>query len=306
MKRFFTLLLLIISQSIFSQQIISFEESEGYTLGNLNNQNEWEVTEGSDGILTNQVISDEQAQDGVFSFKNAFEPDYDFQWLPIFGAAKALDTPLSYENLTISYDVLVTEQLGADFEFTAYGIENEEFTPVMGVGIENQGQIYVIISEDYDFNYLDGITWNINQWYNIKAEISTTEIKYYIDNELVYTGSNFSQLDISGINMLHNNYGGDAYYDNITFAEEELTTNTITKNSFVVYPNPVKDNIKLNTPKNEVIHSVEIISMGGQKVLNKKLTNSNRSLNLSNLANGTYILKVNTNENTYHKRIIKK
>jgi len=75
---------LSLSLNTFAQQTISFEESEGYSLGTIHNQNDWEVTEGSDGILTNQVISDEQAQDGVFSFKNAYEPDYDFQWLPIF------------------------------------------------------------------------------------------------------------------------------------------------------------------------------------------------------------------------------
>lgn len=180
-------------------------------------------------------------QDGVYSFKNAYEPDFDFQWLSIFGAAKAFDTPLTYENLTISYNILVTEQLGADYEFTAYAIENEEFTPVLGVGVENQGQFYVIVSEDYDFAYIEGAYWNANEWYTIKIEISSNEISYYINNELVYTGVNFSQLDISGINMLHNNYGGSAYYDNIITTYEDLSVSTINQKFLVTYPNPVKD-----------------------------------------------------------------
>lgn len=66
-----TFLLFFLSFIGFSQQTISFEENEGFSLGNLNNQNDWEVTEGSDGVLTNQVISNEHASDGSYSFKNA-------------------------------------------------------------------------------------------------------------------------------------------------------------------------------------------------------------------------------------------
>ncbi|MDQ7916802.1 T9SS type A sorting domain-containing protein [Mesonia sp. MT50] len=303
MKKISLLLLLTLSFSVFAQENISFEESEGFTLGNINTQNDWEVTEGSDGILTNQVISDEQAQDGVFSFKNAYEPDYDFQWLPIFGAAKALDNPLSYENLTISYDILVTEQLGADFEFTAYAVNNEEFTPVMGIGVENQGQFYAIVSEDYDFAYIENVSWNANEWYTIKVEISSSEIAYYINNELVYTGVNFSQLDVSGINMLHNNYGGDAYYDNIILTHEDLSVPAVDKKSLVAYPNPVKNQIHIDLPSHEVIQHVEVISMTGQSVFSKSIANA--SIDLSSLEKGTYILKVDTNENTYRKTVLK-
>lgn len=39
MKKIYTLGLLLFASSIFAQETISFEESEGYTLGNIQNQN---------------------------------------------------------------------------------------------------------------------------------------------------------------------------------------------------------------------------------------------------------------------------
>jgi len=226
-----------------------------------------------------------------------------FNGYPFFGAAKTFDTPLSYENLIISYSILVTEQLGADFEFTAYAIENEEFTPVMGIGVENQGQFYAIVSEDYDFAYIENVSWNANEWNNLKAVIFENEIEYYLNDQLIYTGNNFSQLDVSGINMLHNNYGGDAYYDNIILTHEDLSVTAVEKKSLVAYPNPVKDQIHIDFSSQEVIQHIEVISITGQSVLSKSI--SNASIDLSSLAKGAYILKVDTDKNTYRKTILK-
>ena len=127
MKKIYLFAFTFIGSLLWAQVHISFEQNEGYTLGNLHNQNGWEVTESSDGLVENQVISDEYASEGSFSFKNGNEPDYDFQWFPIFGGAFEFESPISSEvEFSISYDVRVTGQNGADFEFTLYGI-NEEF-----------------------------------------------------------------------------------------------------------------------------------------------------------------------------------
>src|SRR5690606_24243910 len=155
MKVIYFLGLSLMASMLMAQETISFESSEGFSLDNLHNQNGWEVTEGLDGILTNQIITDEEASDGIYSFKNAYEPDYDFQWLPIFGAAKSFTEALSFEEFSISYDIMVTQKLGADFEFTAYGINDvEEFNPIAGLGMENRGMIYIISSIDYNFEYI--------------------------------------------------------------------------------------------------------------------------------------------------------
>ena len=69
MKNFYLTALLLVGTFISAQVNISFESSEGYSLGNLHDQNGWEVTESSSGIIQNQTVSDAQSSDGSFSFK---------------------------------------------------------------------------------------------------------------------------------------------------------------------------------------------------------------------------------------------
>ena len=287
----------------FAQQTISFESSEGYTLGTIHGQNGWEVTEGSDGLIQNQVITNSQASDGTFSFKNANEPSFGDQWFPIFGAVKTFATPLDHTNLTFSYDVKATAKLGADFEFVLYSINaDDEFTPVAGVGIENRGFIYLINDANYGFEYAIA-EWTPNVWVNIKIEVSATQIKYYVDNVLQNTIANFSQLDVLGFNMLHNNYGNDAYYDNFVITSSDLSVNPFQENSVAVYPNPAIDVISIAVSDDLQINEVSIYNIAGQEVLK---TNQTDSINVSGLATGTYFLKATSaNGNILTKKIIK-
>jgi len=302
-KNYFLLLAIVSVNALFAQQNISFETSEGYTLGSLNEQNGWEVTLGSDGFLSNQVVSDEKASEGSFSFKNAFEPTFDDQWFPIFGGSKIFDTPIDYANFTISYDVLATAKLGSDFEFILFAInENEEFTPVAGVGIENRGMIYLTKDENYDFDYAEAV-WNANEWVNVKIEVSTNEIKYYINNVLQQTIPNFSQLNIAGFNMLHNNYGADAYYDNFVITTGNLATTTFDKADFSVYPNPVASELSIQLPVNTIIAEAVIYNLAGQQVLQ---SNQNH-IDVCSLPSGAYFLKATaTNGAAFTRKIIKK
>lgn len=293
---------LLLSGFAFAQTQISFESSEGFTLTSIHTQNAWEVSEGSDGVLQNQIISDEQASDRSFSFKNSHEDAFGSQWLPIFGAAKAFDTPRDYKDLVISYDIYITEKNGADFEFTAYAEGQEVFSPVAGIGLENRGYIYVIVDENYGTEYTDeSIAWNINTWHNIKIEITENNIKYYLDNNLIYTGNNFTQLDVYGINMLHNNYGGSAYYDNINIEEGTLNTQQNKLDSFSFYPNPAKDYIHITSAGNS-IENVKVFSITGKEIINSV---HKSFINTSALNKGTYLLEVTQNGNTTRKLFIK-
>lgn len=293
----------ISSSLVFAQQSISFESTEGYAVGTIHGQNGWEVTEGSDGLIQNQVITNEHASNGTFSFKNAYEPSFNEQWFPIFGAVKTFDTPLDHTNLTVSYDVKASAKNGADFEFVLYSIDaNDEFTPVAGVGIENRGYIYTIKNAYYGFDYATA-EWTPNVWVNIKIEISATEIKYYVDNVLQNTVANFTGLDVLGFNMLHNNYGNDAYYDNFVITSSNLGVNPFEKVSVNTYPNPAKDVISIAVPDDVQITQVTVYNITGQQVLT---TNQTQNINVSQLASGTYLLKATSvNGTTLTKKIIK-
>ncbi|MBC8643358.1 T9SS type A sorting domain-containing protein [Flavobacterium lindanitolerans] len=304
MKKIQTLLLALASTTLWAQQTISFETSEGYQLGTLHQQNGWEVTEGSAGFVTNQTVSNEAASTGSYSFKNAYEPSFDWQYFPIFGASKIFDAPKSYNNFTISYDVMATAKLGSDFEFTLFAIDsNEEYVPVAGVGIENQGYIYLI----KDINYSSDRAvpeWAPNQWVNIKIEVTATEIKYYINNTLEKTLANFTELNIVGFNMLHNNYGNNAFYDNFVITSENTGTKPFEAISYSVYPNPAQDIVSIELPANTTLSETAIYSITGQKVIH---TEGSQTINVSSLSAGTYFLKGLTTDGTsFTKKLIKK
>lgn len=306
MKNIYLLSFLVLFTFVSRAQThISFEENEGYELGSIHEQMGWEVTESdADGFIQNQVISSEEANDGEWSFKNGYEPDYDWQFFPIFGATQLFEEPIDYtQGFTISYDILVTDQLGSDFEFMLFGTnEDDEWSPIAGVGTENRGFFYFTKDENYDFEYAE-TEWNPNEWNTIKVVVTENEIEYYINNNLEYSLDNFSHLDIQGFNMLHNNYGADAYYDNFVYHAGELGVPSNLKDSFTFYPNPVEGNIQL---EGENLQNAEIgiYSLLGQEVLKTDFTDQ---LNLSRLEAGVYILKITkASGESISKKLIKK
>lgn len=303
MRNIYTVLILLLFTATLQAQItISFEEEESYELGSLHDQNAWEVTESQgEGVLANQVVSSEMASDGSFSFKNAYEPDYDFQWLPIFGAAKAFDTPLDHTDFTLTYDVLVTDTMGADFEFAIYTVVDDEYMPVAGVGMEFTGGMYVIKNEDYQSDPIDA-EWEPNTWVTVKIEVNEEEIKYYVEEELMYTLDNFSQSDIYGMNILHNNYGNDAYYDNIRITSSTLGIEEQEFENIKLYPNPTSDFIILQLQGNQNLKEVTIYNIIGKEVSTQK----NNKVDLRFLPSGTYILKVSLADGqSFMRKVIK-
>ena len=286
---YYSICLLMAHSFTNAQQNFSFETSEGYTLGTINNQNGWEVTEGRDGFLTNQIITNERASEGIYSFKNGYQSEYNPQWTAIFGGSKAFETPYSYNEFTISYDVYVTQRNGADFDFNLYGInDNEEYVPIVGIGMENRGYIYIVKNTDYEFEYADaGENWPINQWNNVKVEVNSTEIKYYLNNNLIHTTPNYSQVEIIGLTLLHNNYGGNAYYDNFKINETSMNTSEVVNGNVSLYPNPVQNNSFVSTT--DQIQTIEIYNVLGQL---EASSNNLKEINTNNLKAGNYIAKI--------------
>ena len=309
MKKIYTLLFIASITTTQAQQIYSFETSEGYVLGNLNKQNGWEVSEAGDGkIINNQIVTNELASDGMYSFKNGDQTDYGDQWFPIMGASKAFEKSVDYKNFTITFDAYVNKRNGADFEFTLYTIntETDEFYPVAGFGMENRGYLYVVKDINYGFDYADDAKdWPINKWNNFKIEVSESDIKYYLNSKLIYTGNNFTKLNINGFTMLHNNYGGDAYYDNFKITSDNLTTNNINQQELKIYPNPIKDYLGIDANFQNQISSIEIINTLGQVIL--KENNVTNKIETNNLQAGIYIVKIILKDGkTINRKIIKK
>lgn len=305
MKNLYFLAAALFCSTISAQNQISFETSEGYELGSIKGQNSWQITEDADGnFVENQVVSAENFSAGIYSFKNGYTDAYGGQMFPIIGAQKSFDQPLDYNDTTISFDVLVTETDGSNFEMAAYGISaDEEYYPIFDLAFDYSGTLHVITSIDYDMEDT-GISWQPNQWYSVVVKVSTNEIKYFIDGTLIYTTPNFTQINLLGMNFLHDNYGGDAYIDNIKINETNMSVSNVKKGNLAVYPNPVKNSLNFNLPHGEAVSVIRIHNIAGQTVIDRKL--STPAINLEPLKAGAYIITVTTNKGTsYSSKFIK-
>ena len=75
-------------------------------------------------------------------------------------------------------------------------------------------------------------------------------------------------------------------------------------NSLNVYPNPTKGNITIELPENfNDEYNIDVYSLSGAKVLTKLINKNNNSINLENLNNGLYIIRLENNGEIYSQKI---
>ena len=136
------------------------------------------------------------------------------------------------------------------------------------------------------------------------------------------TGSSIFSLTHDGINTARTsnlvNLNPDTYYfiisesNNQTGSYEFKVTPQATlgieninfENEVSLYPNPTKNaiNIKLNNYQNV---SVALYDLGGRLILEQELNSEISTVNISHLQNGMYLLKINANNQSITKRVIK-
>ncbi|WP_370214830.1 DUF7619 domain-containing protein [Mesoflavibacter profundi] len=88
-----------------------------------------------------------------------------------------------------------------------------------------------------------------------------------------------------------------------TWTTKFLETTDYNNDSFKVFPNPVTNLISIKS--NTLISEIEVISILGKKVLTKKVNSVDTSINLNELTNGMYLLKLKSNNKDRIFKIIK-
>ncbi|MFT6689440.1 MAG: hypothetical protein ACJAX7_002474 [Saprospiraceae bacterium] len=85
--------------------------------------------------------------------------------------------------------------------------------------------------------------------------------------------------------------------------EENLSSNEFSSNAVSIYPNPSKDEINVELPNNVDLENITLFNLLGKKVKTEIIDQN--TLNIAQLASGTYILVVKTSFGVIRKRIIK-
>ena len=125
-----------------------------------------------------------------------------------------------------------------------------------------------------------------------------------MNNVLETSIAKFNDIDVVGINFLHNNYGHDAYYDNLIFTMDDLGVADLNLNkNLKIYPNPFTEMIKISL-ESDNITSIQVYDIAGRLVAENK---GMQEINLKQLTVGNYILQVFTESGKrFSKKVLKK
>ena len=171
------------------------------------------------------------------------------------------------------------------------------------------GPIFQGYANDYDF----GGTYNANTWQHLVVSYNGTAVKMYMNGALLGTRNYSLNTGVSDF-KLGNNTTTIAFDDlkiyNYVLSDAEITNlytnNTLSTSDFnqnksevKFYPNPAHDVLTIETALE--IQSIEIFTVQGQKVL----STNQKQINVSDLAAGMYMVKIQDAENnSISKKII--
>ncbi|MCK7590311.1 T9SS type A sorting domain-containing protein [Subsaxibacter sp. CAU 1640] len=289
-------LIIIVFETGFAQQTISFEGSEGYYNGDINGQNGWVVTgDGSGGFVVNQVVTSDGATDGTNSLKIA--NDNRFGWQsngPIIGGFYNYSSPIPYQNAVISGDIYIDDVTGdsSDYRFGTVSTTAGYYTSI--IQFVYTGEVAALVGDT--FVDVTGFTWAVQTWYNIRIEIGTTNITYYIDDAVVATGALGPNQanNIEQVRFLHDNYTdtGFAYLDNFRTNDEPTAgVNEFLPNVFNHSYNTDTDVLTLKS-SNLSFNNIEVYNLLGQSVMIRELSQTIEDVNLSSLQDGIYVANI--------------
>ena len=138
-----------------------------------------------------------------------------------------------------------------------------------------------------------------------------------LDFSVLYKGSHGDGHDVA--TLIHTNLGnfdfsvlfkggsGDgndvANLLSSTLSVEEIEE--LVKLDILLYPNSANHIVTIKANKETIITSVEIFNVAGQKI-NAHLSNSNSTINVSNLSDGMYLLKIVSKNGVVSKKLIVK
>ncbi len=309
MKKITLLFALLVASTGFAQttETISFESSEGYTLGALSGQNDWGVTPE----VTSQIsVVDDISTDGdnslfIEGLNNPFVDQS--QNIALVGAFSELYS-LNNDLVVVEFDIYLTDVAdedndSSDFAFQLQSTVEELITS--RIVFDFQDNIAIVESGATGPVFTEIGTFEREEWISVKLihKFEDNEIEYYINDELLHTGDVWNAESINQVVILFDNFDSSAYIDNISLSDDESLSNEefIANNEFVHYTNHGRLYMQANVNLTEAM----IFDMAGRQVLTEQINNAKGSIDLNLLSTGMYIVKVATENANHSFKIVK-
>ena len=170
-----------------------------------------------------------------------------------------------------------------------------------------------------------------NKWVHVAVTLSPTSAKLYIDGVLdtESTSVTIRPLDFKPVlnyigrsrftDPLFNGYVDDFRIYNYALSDTEIAlisnlssgTNTIKSDSeryLSVYPNPVSEVLKIrnSSANNTLKTNLSLSDISGKTVLNRTINQEFTEINVSELPEGVYFLRLNNSKETLIQKVVVK
>ena len=143
----------------------------------------------------------------------------------------------------------------------------------------------------------------------IEIPVGAIQYKFTIDDWLDQENFDGTETCIDPVNDgFFNRYyeaNADATLATVCFASCEACVGGLTENDFAqinLYPNPTEGLVSVQSE--EIILSLEVMDINGKVVFSHEMFTNEYALDLSALIKGTYILKIKSEKNSFHKKLI--
>ena len=184
--------------------------------------------------------------------------------------------------------------------------------------IDDYAEYPVFISQSgiYDLNFRVAAQWQSGRIELSLIENGTSEILGLFNLPVTggwqswVTSANEINLEagVYTLKLRVDQSGFNLNWMEFLYSDSNLSTNISesTMPYISLYPNPFNSSITLKTTLNNKIYNVTLFDISGRIIIVKKDINStSKKINLSNLTNGSYFLKINTGSGEIVKKIIK-
>jgi hypothetical protein len=294
----FTVFLVAFTLKTEAQDLnISFESTEGFTLGEINGQNGW-VANPTYSPFVN--IVDTQSTDGSNSLYFETDPNGP---VPNNGITGAVSPTLSFNDVTFTVDLFVESGLNpSEFDVILQSVASNALTSRV---VFFDGDILVVDAVPTP-QFVSAGTYTPDVWLELKIvhDFVNGVIEYSIDNAVVYTGNIVNGTSIDQMLLFSSFNQTGIYVDNVNFTTTTMSVEEFNNINLEIFPNPTTDILNIRTNNIFEINNISIYDMSGKKL--EANLDSNNSVKVDHLSSGTYILVVDTNKGSQTERFIKK
>ena len=232
----------------------------------------------------------------------------DDEFVAIEGATSATFT---YDWLTYDQALLkvVVTQDGETYESNTIQIDSHNWASLTfgsefseGVVPDDATYTYLICEGDFITNTLNSPYDSSIQWYRDGEAIEgATEGTYIITEPGSYHVVAAPEVCPNATSSTILNPLVVSWNPDCTAGVDDISA----KDAFIIYPNPASSSLNLQLPQSSLLNEYTIFDVTGKKLMSGSVNTSASAINISGLAAGTYIIKLNSGQTQATKMFVK-